>query len=363
MGGRGRGLAPVNACAGGPLPAGVRSGDPWVTIGPDGRWYLSAITYTVVPGQDADAINGLIAVTSSDAGATWHTPVAIATSTTPSVSHDNLALTADPTRAGTAYAATTLIEQPDPRTYFGRLGFSRTSDGGRTWTPLGSLTPAVAGERIGAPQVVADPRSGRLFVVYHGRHQGEARLGVRISDDHGTTWGPEIVAAPHRRGARVFHPGDSTRFVLADDIIQAAVSPVDGRIVIAYADAHQTNGQHYDVSLVWSADGRKWSQPVAVSSPAERTAWLPAVAIMQDGTVGVAYQSANFAHAPDARRARVMLRRFTATPGGYRPLEPVVLDEAPLAWPGDYQSIAALRGGFLAAYGQRTDIKVTFVSR
>lgn len=351
----------INACAGGPVPAGLRSSDPWVTTGPDGRWYLSAITWT--PGEDADLVNALVAVTSADGGATWDAPVAIAASSTPAVSHDNLALTADPTQPGTAYATTTLIETPEAGTYYGRLGFSRTRDGGRTWEALRPLSPAVDGERIGAPQVVVDPRAGRVFAVYHGRYQQQARIGVLISDDHGATWSPEIVAASHVRGARVHHPDDSTRFVLADDILQAVVSPIDGRIVIAYADAHRRGGQQHDVSLVWSIDGRDWSEPIAVSTPEQRTSWLPAVAVMADGSLGVTFQSADFTLPPAERRARVFLRRFTPTADGYEASSAELLDEGPLGWPGDYQSVTALDGGFLAVYGQAGDIKASFAGR
>src|SRR5262249_44091679 len=129
--------------------------------------------------------------------------------------------------------------------------------------------------------------------------------GVQVSNDHGTTWSSETVVVLHVRGARVNHPDDNTRFVLADDIIQAAVSPSDGRIVVAYADAHRTNGGRYDVSLVWSADGQKWSTPMLISDPAQGISWLPAVAMAADGTVGVTFYSADFALRPDQRRAKV----------------------------------------------------------
>jgi hypothetical protein len=352
----------INGCAGGPFRDSNRASDPWVTIGPDGRWYLSAITFQPGP-NDQDLMNALVVVTSSDAGETWEAPVAIAASTSPATAHDNLAVTADPTRPGTAYAATTLIQQPDARTYYGRLGFSRTQDGGKTWDPLRPITAPIAGERIGAPQIIVDPRSGRVFAVYHGRIGTQARLGVMISDDQGATWSDEIVAVPHVRGARVFHPDERTRFVLADDIVQAAVSPVDGRIVIAYADAHATDAQQYDVSLVWSADGRTWSSPIAVSEPGQRTSWLPAIAMQADGTAGVLFQSADFTQPAGARQASVFLRRFTPTGGGYTASPSERIDEAPLAWPGDYQSIAATTSGFVAVYGQGRDIKASFARR
>jgi hypothetical protein len=352
---------PINACAGGPLPGGRRASDPWVTVAPDGRIYLSAITYAPGSGGGPDLVNALVAVTSPDFGATWRVPVAIATSPSPEISHDNLAITADPSRAGTAYAATTRAESPDPQHYSGRLGFSRTRDGGKTWEPMRALSPAINGERIGAPQIVADARSKRLYAVYHARVSGQSRIGVQLSDDGGTTWSPEIVAAPHTRGARVNHPGD-TRFVLADDIFSAAVSPTDGRIVIAFADAHRSAGQEYGVSLIWSSDGRRWSQPLAVSEASDRTAWLPAVAIASDGRAAVAYQAADFAVA-GAKTGRVRVRQFSPTPSGFDALKIDTIDEGPLSWPGDYQSVAAAGSEFAAVYGFATDIRAVVIRR
>jgi hypothetical protein len=349
---------PINACAGGPLATARRAGDPWVGVGPDGRWYLSAIAFTPGPGGGPDLTNVLVSVTSDDAGRTWQPAVVIAQSAAPEISHDNLAITADPTRRGVVYAATTLAEEPNAQTYFGRLGFARTRDGGRTWEPIRAITPAVNGERIGAPQIVVAPSSGRLFAVYHARASGQARLGVRTSDDQGATWSEEAIAAAHVRGARVTNPADGSRFVLADDIVSAAVDRRTGRVFVAYADAHQSNGQHYDISLIWSDDGRSWSSPIAVSDSAERTAWLPAVAVADDGQVGVMYQSADFT-ATD-RTVRLMLRRFTRTAAVYVRGSAEVVDRGPLGWPGDYQSMVGVRDGFLGLYGWATDIKAAF---
>jgi hypothetical protein len=351
-------VVPINACAGGPVESAVRASDPWVTIGPDGRIYLSAIAWAPGPNDGPDLVSALVVVASADGGATWDPPVAAAIAPSTAISHDNLAITADPTRRGTIYAATTRAERPGEGAYFGRLGFTRSTDGGRTWEPIRPITPAVNRERIGAPQVVVDPRSGRLYAVYHARVGNAARLGVRWSDDQGESWTDEVVAAAHVRAASVVHPVTGAEFVLADDIVQAAVSPRDGHLVIAYADAHRSAGRVTGLSVVWSSDGVRWSPPIEVSDSAHGTAWLPAIALRPNDAV-VTFYTARFAPSPrDSARMQVRWRRLARSAAGYEARDGGVLDEGELAWPGDYHALVVSRGAFVAAYGRDRDIFV-----
>ena len=54
-----------------------------------------------------------------------------------------------------------------------------------------------------------------------------------------------------------------------------------------------------------------------------------------------------------------MLRQFRGSPSGFTPTSRAQIDESALDWPGDYQGLAALRGGFIAAYGRENDIAAT----
>ena len=345
--------APINACAGGPVARAVRASDPWATFGPDGRVYLSAIAWTPNPGDGPDLVSALVMVASPDGGGRWEPPVAITLAPDPTIAHDNLALTADPTRPGTVYAATTRAETPDSITYYGRLGFTRSSDGGRSWSPIRPISPAANRERIGAPQIVVDGRSGRLYAVYHRRTRGGSSVAVMSSDDGGESWSSESVAAPHIAGERPTSPVTNDRFILADDIVQAVVTPA-GQLVIAYSDARRSPGQRHDISLVWSADGRNWSPPLAVSDSGTETAWLPAVTSSADGNVAVSYFAADFSKRESG--TRVLLQRFRPSPSGFTRFERIELDRPSFAWPGDYQSLVTGSRGPLAVYGRDDDI-------
>ena len=351
--------APINACAGGPVADATRASDPWATFGPDGRVYISAIAWRPDTADGPDLVSALVVVASPDGGATWDPPVAAAVAPSPEIAHDNLAITADPTRPLTLYAATTRAESKANESYFGRLGFTRSADGGKTWSPIRPITEAVNGERIGAPQIVVDPRSGRLYAVYRRSRRGsESVIGVMVSNDQGDTWSAEHVAARHVRGAQARHPSTGREFVLATDIVQATVSPTTGLLIIAYADAHRDPGTRDDVSIVWSAEGTRWSAPLAVSDRTAETAWLPAIASSADGEVAVSYFSASFSSGTPVR-ARVILQRFHVGASGVVPTDRVVIDDAGLEWPGDYQGLVASRAGFVATYGREADIVAT----
>jgi hypothetical protein len=347
---------PINACAGGPVAGATRASDPWAAFGPDGRAYVSALAWTPNPDDGPDLVSALVVVASPDGGSTWEAPVAAAVAPSRAIAHDNLGLTADPTRPGTIYATTTRAETVPGVSYFGRLGLTRSDDGGRTWSPMRSITEAVNRERIGAPQTVVDPRSGRVYAVYHRRRRGaESVIGVMASGDRGETWSAESVAAVYVPGAEPSHPATGRPFVLAGDIVQAAVSPATGQLVIAYADARRDPGGRLGVSLVWSADGVRWSEPLGGSdSSGSHTAWLPAVAAGAHGEMGVSYYQASFV--PGVSGARVLLHRFLMGEAGLEPIDRATLDETGLEWPGDYQGLVAVPTGFLAAYGRESDI-------
>ena len=83
-----RSVLPVGPCATGRTGPPFRLSDPWVSIGPDGRVYALASSY---------------AVTSRDGGRTWTPPVELAQAS-PGYLFDKGSLTADPARAGVAYA-------------------------------------------------------------------------------------------------------------------------------------------------------------------------------------------------------------------------------------------------------------------
>lgn len=90
-----------STCVGGtPANGGAydRSSDPWVSIGPDGRAYQVSLSVS------ADELtSAILASTSTDGGAHWSDPSTVISQTTPLSFNDKESVTADPSKAGTAY--------------------------------------------------------------------------------------------------------------------------------------------------------------------------------------------------------------------------------------------------------------------
>ena len=133
----------------------------------------------------------------------------------------------------------------------------------------------------------------------------------------------DYLAAPHIAGERPTSPITNSDFVLADDIVQAVVTPA-GQLVIAYSDARRAPRQRHDVSLVWSTDGTSWSTPLAVSDSGPETAWLPAITSSADGSIAVSYFAADFSRGEAG--TRVLLQQLRPSAGGFTRFERIELD-------------------------------------
>jgi hypothetical protein len=348
---------PFNACAGGPFDVLPRTSDPWVAIGPDGRVYVSAIAFQ--PAEPTDSASAVLVVASGDGGRTWDPPAAAAISRTPEVFHDNTAIAADPKNPGTAYVLTTRYE---PANRVGPAALSKTTDGGRTWSPIRPISPP-GSPPADAPQMVIDPRSGHLYVVYtHGR-RGSSMSFLR-SEDGGARWSPP---APVMEGiplsGRPTYPGTDKELEIAQDIGHAAIDPRTGRLYAVFTNGWSTEGRSLQVGLVTSGDGgRTWTPPLRVSAESAEIAWRPALALDAQGRLAVSYfaPAAGEPVQGDRLPVSVHLVDIQVQPDGSLALgEDAIVDT--FAWApsprgayflGDYNPLLAGREGFLPIYGR-----------
>lgn len=352
---------PFNACAGGPFDFLPRASDPWVAIGPDGRVYVSAIAFQ--PTETVDAASAVIVLASGDGGRTWDPPGVAMVSRTPEVFHDNTAIAADPRRPGTAYVLTTRYEGTGT---VGPAALSRTTDGGRTWSPVRPISPRAPGSPVAdAPQMVIDPRTGHLFVAYTHGPSGSS-MSVLRSEDGGESWSPPL---PVYQGisalASSVYPGTHKELRIAEDIGHAAVDPRTGRLYAVFTNGQPTDGRSLQVGLVTSGDGgRTWSAPLRVSADAA-AAWRPALAVDARGRVAVSY----LAPAPgaavrgDLLPVRVHLVEIhlqsdgSLVRGGDAVVDAFSWAPSPRGsyFLGDYNPLLAGRDGFLPVHGRSMD--------
>jgi hypothetical protein len=191
-----------------------------------------------------------------------------------------------------------------------------------------------------------------VAVAYYWAGGGKRGLAAVVSDDAGASWSEPAEIAAFVPIARHEDPRDGRFVQLAQDIVSLAAHPAGG-FVLAFADGRYSGGKTGAVSVTRSGDGRAWTPVVRIPSRDEATAWLPAVAVAEDGGVGVAYMTAVFG-GEKTRPFPVQLRRATVgtATGGLAPLADDLLDEYGYAWPGDYLGLVAVDSGFRAIYAK-----------
>jgi hypothetical protein len=134
------------------------------------------------------------------------------------------------------------------------------------------------------------PNTGPQSTAPHG-----FAIAFIKSTDGGETWtSPHIVDTMDT--VTVTDPNTGQSLWTADFNAAQAVDPVTGQLYLVWQDARDTTGPngkgaYSRILFTTSTDGGDtWSDPVVVSnSPAGISAFLPAIAVASDGSVGLTY--------------------------------------------------------------------------
>lgn len=292
---------PFTKCAPGGPERYDRASDPWVSIGADGTAYSVSISFQGV-GPD----NAVLASTSTDGGKTWASPKSLIEDLgTAQYFNDKESVTADPVKGGTAYAVWDRLVSPngnpkaDAHTsaFTGPAWFSKTTDGGATWSAAKVIVPTANKQQTIGNQIVVDPLTGAVYdffnLILGSGPNDQAQLhGNNVafvkSTDGGTTWSaPTVVSNLGTVG--VTDPNTGAAIRTGDIIPEPAIDPATGQLYVVWQDA-RFNGGHYDeVAISTSSNGgASWSAPARVNTPQGVPAFTPSVRVA-NGTVGVAY--------------------------------------------------------------------------
>lgn len=292
-----RNAAGFTRCQGGTAALGTdfeRCTDPWVTIAPDGTVYQMTVAFSAprLPGSE----NAMLVSRSTDGGTTWEPPVTLIREYTAEAYNDKNSITADPNDPNYVYAIwhrELPREETKETPFVAPAMLARTTDGGRTWEQARAIY-APAGMAATAHSIVVLP-SGELVDVFTLNRvvDGETiyELGVLRSEDKGATWGAPVMIGRMGTVDLVDPYSTFTLRPTPDNIASIAVDRRTGQLFITWTTGQFSDGRRSEIALVRSTDGGlSWSAPVRINlTPGNAHAFVPTIAVLDDGTVGVSY--------------------------------------------------------------------------
>ena len=290
-----------------------RASDPWVSIGPDGTAYTVSLLATNTTASNGGVNDtGVAALTSTDGGQHWGNARLIKSDqgTSPVFEftqffNDKESVTADPIHAGAAYTVWDRLKAPShspdaalrAHAFRGPIWFSKTTDGGNTWTGTRAIfDPGQNSQTIGNV-IVVDPKTDVLYDFFEriqttGSPKFTPRgfsVGFISSSDGGTTWSGPTVVSNQVLATDFSTKGDLLR--TGAGLPSVAIDPSSEQLYVVWEDARFTGGTvNQDVISTSTNGGKTWSTPTVVSkTPPSTPAFTTTVAVNSGGTVAVTY--------------------------------------------------------------------------
>ncbi len=354
---------PYTSCTSPGLPY-ERASDPWVSFGPDGTAYSSALSFDGTTNRKA-----VSAAISNDGGKTWTNKQLLVAYTTAQFFTDKNSTTADPIHAGTAYTVwDTLIaptDQPDDRihaaAYTGPAQFSKTTDGGVSWSPVQTIIGSGNRQQTIGNIIVVDSKTDTLYdftdliVPPNTPFRGVASLAELAfvkSTDGGATWTSPQVIAPFN-AAGVIDPNTGRHARVGDGLQEVAIDG-SGKLYVVWESStnfdknlNQAVGT-FDNEVLFTSSGdggATWSTPSAIVGPSTLPIFTPTVAVDGKGNIAVTYYDSGSLSATNTNTWPVDLKVTYSEDGGK-----TFGTGREVAGPFDLMSAPVARGFFLGDY-------------
>jgi len=242
--------------------------------------------------------------------------------------------------------------------------FSRTTDGGKTWSEPRAIVPTGVNEQTIGNQIVVNRQTGTLYNFYdYINAKGENNIEMVFSTNHGATWSDRIHVQrlstneeTNTCACGVTDPRPPFNPLRTGDIIpSAAIDPNTGQLYVIWQDGRANpdltakNDMLYASTSTGGGLAGTWSAPVRVNPANDLAAFTAAISVNSRGQVGVTY----YDFTPPLTTTAILLTdtwfASTAGPGldfGPRKLigGPFNMEAAPVArgfFVGDYMGLAA----------------------
>ncbi len=356
-----------------------RASDPWVSFGPDGTAYSSALSFDGSTNR-----NAVSAAVSYDGGNSWKHQQTIVAYTTAQFFTDKNSTTADPVHAGVAYTVWDTLasptDQPDDRihaqAYTGPAQFSKTTDFGETWGPVQTIIGSGNRQQTIGNIIVVDPRTDTLYdftdlivppnTPFRGT-ASNAEVAFVKSTDGGANWtAPQVIASFNSAG--VIDPNTGQRARVGDGLEEVAIDGSTGNLYVVWESStnfdnnlNQAVGTFdNEVLLTSSANGgATWSTPRAIAGPSALPIFTPTVAVDKNGTIAVTYYDSHSLSPTNTTTWPIDYQVIYSKDGGttfsaaQHVAGPFDLKSAPIArglFLGDYEGLQSTGTGFIALF-------------
>ena len=224
-------------------------------------------------GPGFGGASSIIISRSIDGGTTWQPPVTARLDTSTTVLNDKESVTADPVNADNAYAVWDRLVSPSTHAnpgaflvspaFRGPAMFSRTTDGGVTWsTGRPIFDPGEKNQTIGNQVVVpkAGPAAGQLIDGFDlllnkggkGNNQrSSASVAIIRSTDGGNCWSAPTIAAQQQVGSVSIN---GTRLRTSDELPEFAAGP-EGNLYAVWQDSRFSQTGTAKIAFTMSTHG------------------------------------------------------------------------------------------------------------
>ncbi|SFS82121.1 sialidase family protein [Marininema halotolerans] len=277
-----------------------RVSDPWISFGPEGTAYVSALNVNLTTNPSS----AVTIITSKNGGKSWSNPIIIKKDPIASHFNDKESITADPIHSNVAYVVWTRFTFLANNRFNNPTWFAKTTDGGQTWRSKIIFRPGLGNNTVGNI-IVANPKNGILYhffiLVINKNGNKTSFILLQTSKDQGETWSQARIVTT------IFLPvtlsgGSGLDLVgsfsyLSVDIrssitvtFSPTIHPKTGTLYITWEDARFSDGQITEVASSFSTDGgQTWSKPTRVNHSTGKPAFQPTIGLNDRGIVGISY--------------------------------------------------------------------------